>query len=160
MPSRIIIGNILLAIVVSVLIVVPVLAGPALLYEYNMSPGNPTRIQDIRGVADLSTISEGCHPSLLAGRIEAVEYSANSKDLPRMFRMRRDDGFLEGIDLDALRSVQLSMVDVSWLGKFFAPGRKVLVIGMRCGASGHEFVARDIYDERYIANTLSRRQKR
>ena len=70
------------------------------------------------------------------------------------------NGFVEWVGLNAIAEAKFSMIDLAWIGKFFAPGRKVLVMGARCGAAGHELIARDIYDAKYVTSAMTASEKR
>lgn len=70
------------------------------------------------------------------------------------------NGFVEWAGLNAIAEAKFSMSDFAWLGKFFSPGRQVLVMGARCGAAGHELIARDIYDAKYVTSVMAASQKR
>lgn len=134
---------------------VQVQAAPSLFYDYEYSQkSRSVEIRDIKGIVELSSLSEGCMPAIISGSIESVDYVNKSTETPESFRLRTPSGFVEWIGLNSVRSASFSMIDLTWVGKFFAPGRKVLVVGMRCGASGHEFVARDIYDAKFVGSTL------
>jgi hypothetical protein len=140
------------------LLELPAFAQPALLYSYT----NPPRfeIRDIHGIVELWHMTEPCSPQVVGGTIESVEYTQAGGDTPKAFRLRMSNGFVEWVGLNAIAEAKFSMIDLAWLGKFFSPGHKVLVMGARCGAAGHELIARDIYDAKYMASVMAASQNR
>lgn len=136
----------------------PAFAQPALLYSYTSRPS--VEIRDIHGIVELWHMTEQCSPQVVKGTIESVEYAQGGSDTPKAFRLRMPKGFVEWVGLNAIAEANFSMTDLAWVGKFFAPGRKVLIMGARCGAAGHELVARDIYDAKYVTSVMSASEKR
>lgn len=133
---------------------------PSIVYDYSERRSEPyISIKSINGVVDLVPMpEENCYPVIESGRIEQVT-TGNDSLAAASFRLRRSDGFADDVNLAQLQDAKLSMVDIAWLGKFFAVNRRVLVSGMRCGASGHEFVARDIFDADFIEHLVHPRRK-
>lgn len=136
----------------------PAFAQPALLYSYTSPPR--FEIRNIYGIVEMWHMTEQCSPQVVGGTIESVEYDQGGSDAPKAFRLRMSNGFVEWVGLNAIEEARFSMIDLAWIGKFFTPGRKVLLMGARCGAAGHELVARDIYDAKYIISVLTASQKR
>lgn len=143
------------------LLSLPAFAQPALLYSYiNRTSPPSVDIREIHGVVELWHMEEQCWPVVASGTIESVEYVQGGSDTPKAFRLRMPNGFVEWVGLNEIAEAKFSMIDLAWIGKFFTPGRKVLVMGARCGAAGHELVARDIYDAKYVSSAMTSREKR
>jgi len=132
----------------------PAIADPQIWYEYSSGKGVP-KITEIKGATELALIVEGCQPDILYGTIENVDFR-RGQSIVEGFNLRRADGFVEYIGLEQDYIDKLGKIDTDWLVKLVAPKKTVLVMASRCGVSGRNLYARDIYSAGRIKSLLSR----
>lgn len=123
---------------------------PNLSMEFSTDKGGHPVWSGVKGVTQLLDMSDtlNCNADITAGIIEQVQFSDSGRSNSFLLRQYKNDSVLK-IDIDS--SDKLSEAEASWLDKLVEPKSSVIVLYVRCGASGHVAYATDIF---YTKNIL------